>query len=163
MITARLVTMASLAWWFCLVALVFPRMRSTLPPERIELRHAAEPADLAVTILQSAPQFNSASVGYAGMTPNEVIAWRVLVFRTDAESTLVMLLDTATPAGQLYALAGLRFRSAALFAREAQRFKNRTDQVQTLSGCIGGSARFDELVAQIGRGEWVRGFLRGSE
>ena len=163
MITARLVTLASLAWWFCLVAVVFPRMRSTLAPGRIEVSHAAEPADLALTILQNAPQFSSASVGFAGITPNEVIAWRLLVFRADAESTLLRLLDTATPAGQLYALAGLRFRSTALFAQQAERFKGRLDQVPTVSGCLGGSATFGELVTQISRGEWVRGFVRGSD
>ena len=163
MITARLVVLASLVWWYCLVALVFPRMTLTPPPERVELPHPVKPADLAVTVVRNAEQFSSASVGYAGVTPNEVIAWRVLAFRADAETTFLKLLDTATPAGQLYALAGLRFRSTALFTREAKRFKNRSDEVPTVSGCMGWSARFDELVAQIGRGEWVQNFVRGSD
>ncbi|HYU22429.1 MAG TPA: hypothetical protein VEM60_04750 [Candidatus Dormibacteraeota bacterium] len=135
-------------------------MRST--PPRPELRHAQQ-ADLAVTILQNAEQFSSASVGYAGMTPNEVIAWRVIAFRADAESTFLKLLDTATPAGQLYALAGLRFRSNALFTREAEQFKSRSDKVHIISGCIVWSTPFDEIVTQIGRGEWVRSFVKGSD
>ena len=163
MMTARLLILASLAWWYCLITVVFPRMTPTSAFERAERPLSTEPTELAVTLLKNAGQFSSARVGYAGMTTNEALAWRVLVFRADAESTFLQLLDTATPAGQLYALAGLRFQSAELFAKEAKRFEDRADEVSVHSGCIIWSARFDELLAQIGRGEWVQDLVSGSE
>lgn len=162
MFTVRLLALVSLAWWFGFVAFVFPRVRSASAPD-ITFRQPARSAYLAVSILRNAEQFSSASVGFVGITPNEVIAWRAIAYGEDAENTLVQLVRSASPAGQLYALAGLRFRNEAAFAREARRFKNRSDQVSVASGCLVGSVSFKEILAQIERGEWIKGFVRGSD
>jgi hypothetical protein len=157
------VLLASLVWSFGIVALVLRQIpteqqRTITPHVQI-----GPPVDMALTILQSAQSFNSAGIGYAGLTPNEVMAWRVVFFRADAESTFLNLLETATPAGQLYALAGLRFRNDDAFERAAARLEGRLDRVQTIRGCIGGAATVAELVAEIRKGDWVRDYLRGSE
>jgi hypothetical protein len=91
------------------------------------------------------------------------MAWRVILFRADAESTFQNLLETSTPAGQLYALAGLRFGNGKAFDRAAARLEGRSDRVQTVRGCIGGAATVAELVAEIRKGEWVRDYVRGSD
>jgi hypothetical protein len=125
--------------------------------------HASQPLDIAVAILRNAERFSSAGVGYAGLTPNEVMAWRVVFFRGDAESTFKNLLETATPAGQMYALAGLRFGKPDVFTRAATRLEGRLDRVQTVRGCIGGSETIAELVAEIRKGDWVREYIAGSD
>jgi len=163
MIGPRVVPLASLIWSFGVVALVVPRMTALREPVTAEPNQPSQPLDIALAILRNAERFSSAGVGVAGITPNEVMAWRVISFRADAESTFLKLLDTGTPAGQLYALAGLRFRNDSVFARKASRFKARADQVQTIRGCIGGAATFGELVAEITKGDWVRDYLRGSD
>ena len=163
MIRRSIVSLASLAWSFGVVALVLRHMPATPQPPVTPILQSSTPVDMAINILQNAERFSSAGVGYAGITPNEVMAWRVLFFRADADSTFQNLLETATPAGQLYALAGLRFRNDVVFARAAARFEGRLDRVQTVRGCIVGASTVGELVAEIRKGDWVRDYLRGSE
>jgi hypothetical protein len=91
------------------------------------------------------------------------MAWRVIFFRADAESTFLSLLETSTPAGQLYALAGLRFGHDKVFEHAAARLEGRSDRVHTVRGCIGGAATVAELVAEIRKGDWVRDYVMGSD
>ena len=165
MMIHKAVSLASLAWSFGVIALVLPRLPLVAPPSEPIALPAASPGDMAVLIQRHAQRFSSAGVGYAGLTPNEVMAWRVIFFRTGGESTFVRLLDDATPAGQLYALAGLRFAFAneELFAKAAARLARRTDRVHVIRGCIGFEASVAELVAEIRKGEWVRDYLRGTD
>ena len=160
MIGYRMILLASLISTFVIVDFVFPKMEGAADAHAVETTPGPIGDDIAFAILQDADQFNAAAVGFAGVTPTEVMAWRVIFDRPDAEDEFLRLLDTARPAGQLYALAGLWMRDSRLFAREAARFRGRSDSVRTFSGCIVGTARFDELVAQISRGEWVREFFR---
>jgi len=163
MTTRGAVQLASLVWSFGVVALVLRTMPAS--PQRADTPPAlaSQPVALAVAILQNADRFSSAGVGYAGLTPNEVMAWRVIFFRADAESTFLNLLETSTPAGQLYALAGLRFGNDKAFERAAGRLEERSDRVQTVRGCIGGASTVAELVAEIRKGDWVRDYVMGSD
>jgi hypothetical protein len=157
------VQLASLAWSFGVVALVVHVMPLQSRPGSTIPIQAPQPLDMAVAILRNADRFSSAGVGYAGLTPNEVMAWRVIFFRADAESIFKNLLETATPAGQLYALAGLRFSNSRVFSRTAARLEGRRDLVQTVRGCIAGRQTFAELVVEIKNGDWVRDYIRGSD
>ena len=74
---------------------------------------------LATQILRETDAFASAAVGYAGLTSQQVLAWRLIYGRPDAESIFAALLGDATPAGQLYALAGLRFSKSPLYQEAA--------------------------------------------
>jgi len=163
MVRRSIVPLASLAWSFGIVALVLRHLPATTQPQVNPIHQSSTPADMAIAILRNADRFSSAGVGYAGITPNEVMAWRVIFFRADADSSFQKLLDTATPAGQLYALAGLRFRNDAAFARAAAKFEGRQDRIQTVRGCIVGTSTVAELVSEIRKGDWVRDYLRGSE
>src|SRR6266566_2054361 len=107
MIRRSIVSLASLAWSFGAVALVLRHMPATPQPPVTPILQSSTPVDMAINILQNAERFSSAGVGYAGITPNEVMAWRVLFFRADADSTFQNLLETATPAGQLFAGVGI--------------------------------------------------------
>src|SRR5437588_5967700 len=155
------VHLGSLAWSFGVIALVLraapvgSRQPGQTPPP------AAQPLDLAIAILRSSERFTSAGIGYAGLTPNEVLAWRVVFHSPDADSIFQNLLGNASVAGQLYALAGLRFNDSNAFAKAAARLRARAGRVQTIRGCIVGSLTVAEAVREIERGDWTREFIAG--
>jgi hypothetical protein len=83
------------------------------------------------------------------------------VVRSEARDSLLRnLLQTGTPAGQLYALAGLRVTNPQLFSETARDFRTFPPTVPTLDGCIVGSALVRGVVSALERGEWIDGFLR---
>ncbi|HJR66297.1 MAG TPA: hypothetical protein VJ802_07685 [Gemmatimonadaceae bacterium] len=114
----------------------------------------------SMDILRHAPRFEAAAVGYSGSVPTSVVAWLTVVRSAAPDSLLRKLLQTATPAGQLYALAGLRVTNPELFAETARDFRTFHPTVPTLAGCIGGSELVRTIVSDLERGEWVDGFLR---
>src|SRR2546430_7436308 len=127
MIRRSIVSLASLAWSFGVVALVLRHMPATPQPPVTPILQSSTPVDMAINILQNAERFSSAGVGYAGITPNEVMAWRVLFFRADADSTFQNLLETATPAGEPFLLAGRPPSHVRAFARAAARLPQRLE------------------------------------
>ncbi len=161
MLNRAAVQLGSFVWSFGVIALVLRAVPHAREPERQVVPGAPHPLAIAVAILRTADHFTSAGIGYAGITPNEVLAWRVIFNRPDADSIFEDLLNTATVAGQLYALAGLRFSNSGAFPKAASRLQGNLGIVQTIHGCIVSTQTVAEVVREIRQGDWVREFVAG--
>ena len=122
---------------------------------------------LAAEVLRTAVAFDAARIGYAGLTPAEVLAWRVVYQSQARDSVFRNLLETATAPGRLYALAGLRFSLYVLGADSSKywlaskRLRQSKTRVLTMVGCIGSMTPQDELVREIDSGSWTQDFIAG--
>jgi hypothetical protein len=123
-------------------------------------RRAPSPLAESMDLLRHAPRFEAAAVGAGGMVPTSVVAWLTIARSPTADSLFRELLYTSTPAGRLYALAGLREVNAPLFTDAARHLRTTDIRVPTFSGCFVASERMNMLVRELERGEWVDGFLR---
>lgn len=89
----------------------------------------------------------------------EVTALRCLANEPDAQAILLDVIDTATPAGQMYALAGL----VALRHPEANellsRYKGNTTKIRIFGGDIISYSSVADLVQGIERGYYLREIL----
>src|SRR6266516_85413 len=117
MLNRAAVHLGSFVWSFGVIALALRAVPQVRQRERQPVSESSQPLALAVAILRTSDHFTSAGIGYAGVTPNEVLAWRLIFKRPDADSLFQDLLNTATVAGQLYALAGLRFSNSGAFPK----------------------------------------------
>jgi hypothetical protein len=116
-------------------------------------RAAAEVAP-AEAILEKAGMFALGGIGVAGtMSPGER-ALRELVEKADAATRMDRLLTNATPAGQLYALLGLRLKDRAAYQRALEKCRNTEAKVETARGCILSQESFRDLVKEIERGQY---------
>ena len=64
------------------------------------------------------------------------------------------MLPQATPAGQLYALLGLRARDRAAYQRALPKYGHGDASVETMRGCILQHEAFAVLVNQIDHGDY---------
>ena len=161
MLNRAVVHLGSFVWSFGVVALALRAVPQLRQPEPPAVSGGPQPLALAVAMLRTSDHFMSAGIGYAGVTPNEVLAWRVIFNRPDADSIFQDLLSTSTVAGQLYALAGLRFSNSGAFPKAAARLQGNLGLVQTIRGCIVSTETVAEVVADIRQGDWVRDFIAG--
>ena len=161
MLPQRAVSLAAIAWSFGVVALL---LRSGLMPtaQPPSTHIPDDPLTLATSVLRASPRFTSATVGYAGMTPNEVLAWRVIFLSPDGQKVFTTLLSTASPAGKLFALAGLRYGDSLAFVRAASQLRAMGGTVQTVRGCLGGPEAIADIVSTIEQGDWTREFIVGT-
>jgi hypothetical protein len=118
--------------------------------------------DEAMNLLRTATIFSSAAVGFAGVVPDNVVAWRTVLSQPMAHTLFLDLLHTATPAGQAYALAGLRAISPASFHLWAQPFFNSEMVISTMVGCIISPMTTGAIVDQLQRGMWIGDFVTAS-
>ena len=164
MTTRAVVSLGSLAWSFAVIALVLksgffdPSTPSPSPsPQPTGDQRLAMPVD----VLTHAEGFYAASVGFAGMTPNEVLAWRAIAQSTDHQALFERLFMSASLPGRLYALAGLWLGDRAEFDRAARQLRANGGSVRTMRGCIMAEASVASLVAEIEKGNWSREFIMG--
>lgn len=97
------------------------------------------PANLsadAYNIVKSAESFAIGGVGVAGVTSKTETAFRQLLKQPDPAVRCQKLVREATPAGQLYALLGLRLTDQKAFQALVPTFKTSTKDVETVTGCI---------------------------
>jgi hypothetical protein len=140
-------------WIFCLTAISF---LSTVCPARTEDGG-----------LQSAGSFALGGVGVAGTMSAGERALRETLKQPDAVARLEGLLPTASPAGKLYALLGLRVRDHAAYQRALDKCREVDAKVETARGCMLSQESFRDLVKEIERGqydtflarEWPKGAL----
>src|ERR1051325_11544014 len=102
MFGARLTQLASMGLSLSVVALV---LKSGLPVAPLASKQ--DPLSVSIAVLKQSEAFKAAAVGAAGITPNEVLAWRVIFHSPDRYSVFRDVLATGSPSGRLYALAGL--------------------------------------------------------
>lgn len=67
---------------------------------------------------------------------------------------LQRLLEEASPAGQLYALLGLRIRDRAAYERALGKCRSIDAKVETARGCMLGHEPFRDLVKEIEKGDY---------
>ncbi len=121
-------------------------MSAALP----ELAADAGPANQ----LQQIPVFALGGIGVAGTTSNGERALRALLEEKTATKQLEVLLRSATPAGQLYALLGLRTHDRAAYERALAAFPKVNVTVETIGGCIVTHLPFQDLRKRIEAGDY---------
>src|SRR5262249_23590325 len=104
--------------------------------------------------LAAADVFAIGPVGVAGTTPADEMALRVLLGDFQADAALTSLVESATPAGKLYGLAGLsvidRDRAGAL-GHELAAVEGSTE-VEDVLGCTVMRVKVSEVLQRIERG-----------
>jgi hypothetical protein len=120
------------------------------------------PLDDAMDVLRGAPTFASASVGYEGTVPPTVVAWLTILSEPTARNLFQDVLRTGTPAGQMYALAGLRAIDVPLFLEVARPLRRTQLPVTILVGTFASLTSSAEILHELDRGMWIGEFVRPS-
>ena len=163
--------LGTLVWSFGVTTLILhsPQLRTSAAPELQEpieeasLEILPEEASVALpyTILDRANGFYAAAIGFAAITPDEVLAWRVISHSPRGQATFEDLFRTASVPGKLYALAGLWLGDRERFRRAAEVLVAQGGTVRTMRGCIMAQEPVARLIKQIEAGTWSREFLMG--
>ena len=98
--------------------------------------------------------FALGGIGVAGTISSGERALREILEKPDAVAQLERLLTNATPAGQLYALLGLRMKDRAAYNRAVLKLKSSDAKVETARGCMLSQDPFGDLVKEIERGQY---------
>ena len=98
--------------------------------------------------------FALGGVGVAGTMSSGESDLRALLKETDAVQQLKSLLKNATPAGQLYALLGLRLRDRPSYEQALPALRQRSDMISTMHGCILMKEKMESIVKQIEHGDY---------
>jgi hypothetical protein len=104
--------------------------------------------------LQSVGSFALGGIGVAGTMSSGERALREILKNHDAVARLEALLSSASPAGKLYALLGLRIRDRAAYERALEKIRATDATVETARGCILSREPFRDLVKEIERGQY---------
>jgi len=121
---------------------------------------AAEKANGASASLARENVFALGGVGVAGTMSGGEKDLRAVLKEADAVQQLQSLLKNASPAGQLYALLGLRLRDRPAYDQAVPTFRKRSDEVSTLHGCIMMKEKMDAIVQQIEHGDYDTSLTR---
>jgi hypothetical protein len=104
--------------------------------------------------LEKASMFALGGIGVAGTMSQGERALRELLEKPDAVARLERMLTSATPAGRLYALLGLRVKDRAAYQRALEKYRANDSKVETARGCMLGQDPFVDLVQEIERGQY---------
>jgi hypothetical protein len=102
--------------------------------------------------VRRAGSFAMGGVGVAGTMSAGEKTLRQILTQPDAVSRLEAMLSTASPAGQLYILLGLRSRDRAAYERALEKVRSVDAKVETARGCMISQESFRDLVKEIERG-----------
>ena len=104
--------------------------------------------------LQGAGSFALGGIGVAGTMSAGERALREVLKNQDAVARLEAILPSASPAGKLYALLGLRIRDRAAYERALHKCRATDATVETARGCMLSREQFRDLVKEIERGQY---------
>lgn len=104
--------------------------------------------------LESAGSFALGGIGVAGTMSAGERALREVIKQPDALVQLEKLVSSASPAGKLYALLGLRIRDRAAYERALEKCRTIDVKVETARGCMLQQESFRDLVREIERGDY---------
>lgn len=104
--------------------------------------------------LQKAGSFALGGIGVAGTMSAGERALRDVLNQPNAVARLEALLSSASPAGKLYALLGLRLRDRAAYERALAKCRTIDAKVETARGCMLSQESFADLVKEIERGQY---------
>jgi hypothetical protein len=114
---------------------------------------AAEPPDANSVLLKTA-SFALGGTGVAGRMSEGERALREILKQSDGVVRLESMLPQASPAGQLYALLGLRARDRSAYEKAMAKYGQRDAKVETMRGCILQRESFVSLAKQIEHGDY---------
>jgi len=115
---------------------------------------AISPVQAEPGSLQSAGSFALGGVGVAGTMSAGERALREVLNQPNAVARLEALVSSASPAGKLYALLGLRLRDRAAYERALEKCGAVDAKVETARGCMLSQESFRDLVKEIERGQY---------
>ena len=104
--------------------------------------------------VQNAGSFAMGGIGVAGTMSAGERALREILKKPDAVAQLEALLPTASPAGKLYAVLGLRSRERAAYERALEKCRTIDAKVPTARGCMLGQEQFRDLLKEIEHGDY---------
>lgn len=110
---------------------------------------AAEPLEL-----ESAGSFALGGIGVAGTMSAGERALREVLDQPNAAARLESMISSASPAGKLYALLGLRLRDRAAYARALEKCRSVDAKVETARGCMLSQESFRDLLKEIEKGQY---------
>jgi hypothetical protein len=109
--------------------------------------------EVAFTILLKTNTLTTESVGAGGKIPAHAYALRTLLRQPDARDAFLDLLSRARyPAGEMWALCGLRLTDPEAFEERVGPFLDSRDAVNTQFGCIGMERPVKQVAEHIRRG-----------
>ena len=121
---------------------------------------APDPAELALLVLERAERFTSGAVGPGGITPPEVLAWRVTAQQPDAEQRFARLVISQNGAAAAFGLAGMAYVAPGRLPIARRVIARRaTTRVATLRGCVPGTETLGVLLEQLAAREWWPEYL----
>jgi hypothetical protein len=120
----------------------------------------AQEGSNAETALSKTSSFALGGVGVAGTMSAGERALREVLKDPDAVAQLQRLLQDASPAGQLYALLGLRMRDRAAYEQALGKCRSIDAKVETMRGCMLGHEPFRDLVKEIEKGNYDSSLAR---
>jgi hypothetical protein len=106
------------------------------------------------TTLRKTDLFALGGIGVVGSMSEGERALREVLNEPGVTARLEKLLSDASPAGQLYALLGLRVRDRAAYERALGKLRTTNVKVQTARGCILQQESFRDLIKEIERGQY---------
>ena len=106
--------------------------------------------DAATRAVSTADVFAAKHVGYGGWPSPEYAAFDVILAQPDAADRLDRLARTATPAGRLYGLLGLRRTDPRRYAAAATGLARSEVLVTTFEGCFEGNQKVGDVIAAWG-------------
>jgi len=121
---------------------------------------ANEDASGASVSLAHENVFALGGVGVAGTMSGGEKDLRAVLKQAEAVQQLQSLLKKASPAGQLYALLGLRLRDRPAYEQAVPEFRKRSDVISTMHGCIVMKEKMDGIVKQIEHGDYDTSLTR---
>jgi hypothetical protein len=104
------------------------------------------------TTLRKTGLFALGGIGAAGSMSEGERALHEVLDESGITARLEKLLSDASPAGQLYALLGLRVRDRAAYERALGKLRTTNAKVHTARGCMLSEELFSDLVKEIERG-----------
>jgi hypothetical protein len=128
-------------------------------PELIPLRPTR--VHLAVQTLKDADRLCAAQIGYSGLAPSELLAWRIIVHTPGRDSIFAELIRSPSRVTQLYGLIGLKLTNQDLYEVAARGLALDQSLVPTTIGCIVSDSHMADVLVQIREGIWTREFLTG--
>ena len=138
--------MKSPAWLRSLTALVAFCLLSLANCEAL--------ANPAVSGLAQTQLFAIGGIGVAGSTSDGERDLRAVLDQPDAPALLHEILSRATPAGQLYALLGLRLRDRSAYEQALPALRKRSDVISIARGCMLMKEEMAAIVREIEHGNY---------
>ena len=111
-------------------------------------------ASAATPDLERAKLFALGGIYQDGRMSDGERALRGILRKSDATAQLETMLVRASPAGQLYALLGLRLRDRAVYARALRTLPREDVQVAVMRDGIMRTASFQAVISEIKHGKY---------